>query len=300
MDDRTKAALYGGLFGPQGRAEAYGQGATFGFGDEIGAEFQAELQTLKDALEGASRDEMARNRAGTYGQARFENRDTLQKYREESPVEAGALEFTGSVPSSIATGGRGAASGAQNVGMAARIGGSPLKAGVGAAMKSGAKFGGAYGLGASEGRTPMEWARDAFLGAGKGALAAGGLRAAGNVATNLPGVRNVISALARKELKHRIEGRPEPKITPPDQEVTEPSAAVLTGTNPSSPRALGAAAQRASMPPGSEIPDSILSNPSGPPPTPGERQAVLETARRLLAGLGRAETEPSLPRVGPR
>ena len=133
-----------------GTLRGAGQGLTFGFGDEI----EAGLKTGFGLL-------------GDYGKTVGDIRQDIDDFRISDPALAYGSEIGGAILPALFTGGAGA------VATAGRMGAGALaKQGA----KTGAKFGGAYGLGTAEsdpGASVFEMAKDRAIGLGGGALIGG-------------------------------------------------------------------------------------------------------------------------------
>jgi hypothetical protein len=176
------------------RLEAVGQGA-FGFGDEIGA-------TLQGILGKAHGQDFG----DTYNQALAENRDLLHREYQAEPGRAAALSTLSSIPFTLAAGNLGATrQAAGDIGLAARMGGTPLKAGLTQAAIAGAPVGAAFGAGTSEARQLPELARDTLAGGAVGALTSMGTRAAANAASNIPALQRLAANLAKNRLFGKIQ-----------------------------------------------------------------------------------------------
>ena len=129
-----------------GTLRGAGQGLTFGFGDEI----EAGLKTGFGLL-------------GDYGKTVGDIRQDIDDFRVSDPALAYGSEIGGAIVPALFTGGAGAVATAGRMGV-----GALAKQGA----KTGAKFGGAYGVGTAEsdpGASVFEMAKDRAIGLGGGA-----------------------------------------------------------------------------------------------------------------------------------
>jgi hypothetical protein len=194
--DAIRAAL--GL--TPGRAEAFAQGGTLGFSDELGAA----LQALAAKASGTG------DFGPTYRQARSENQQIYDREREEEPKTAMALELAGSLPLLAASPiGKEAVTAAEDLGLAARTGGAALSSGVGAAMRSAIPLGFAASLGHSraDASTPegaFQQQTDLLGGTGLSSLTAGALRLGGNALTRSPETAEFLKDAHRRFLQSKI------------------------------------------------------------------------------------------------
>lgn len=130
-----------------GTLRGAGQGLTFGFGDEI----EAGLKTGFGLL-------------GDYGKTVGDIRQDIDDFRVSDPALAYGSEIAGGIAPALFTGGAGAVAQAGRMGI-----GALAKQGA----KTGAKFGGAYGVGTAEsdpGASVFEMAKDRAIGLGGGAV----------------------------------------------------------------------------------------------------------------------------------
>lgn len=221
-----------------GRLAAYGQGATMGYGDELGAQGQEDLESLTSGSPKAGTLIRAGLSAltpagpilgmmGTEGdpEALKYNRTEIADERKAEPKVATALEVMGSLPTAAALGGGGAArTAAQDLGIAARTAGGSLgqrlMGGVAHAAKEALVPGAVYGSG--QGESPLGRLAG---GAGGAALAAGGaglLRGGANAAMEIPALKSLVAEIARRTLQKRIEAMPAEPIVEADY-VGDPS-----------------------------------------------------------------------------
>lgn len=198
-----------------GRAEAVGQGLTFGLGDELGAGLQAGMAAVTPGM----------NAAETYRTARNENRDILHKEQEAEPLTAAALELAGSVPTTAALPvGRLVGTVAKDAKFVAALPGAvPKLEGVWKAAKAAAPAGMLYGYGKSEEETPEGQAEDTALGGLGAAGLAGAGRAAVNAGLQAPAIRRLLAEMQRRKVYEKAKasleslgasGAPQP-TTPP-------------------------------------------------------------------------------------
>ena len=153
-----------------GTLRGAGQGLTFGFGDEI----EAGLKTGFGLL-------------GDYGKTVGDIRQDIDDFRVSDPALAYGSEIAGGIAPALFTGGAGAVAQAGRMGI-----GALAKQGA----KTGAKFGGAYGVGTAEsdpGASVFEMAKDRAIGLGGGALIGGATGGVLNPA--IAGATKGISAL---------------------------------------------------------------------------------------------------------
>ena len=151
-------------------ALAGGQGLTMGMLDELYGMFAAKggaspRQMIQDPEGSAAKE---KEMMESYVKERDVAREHIKAAKKENPGTAITAEALGGIIPAAFTGGGAAAA---KTG-AALAGKAPMVKSLSGLAKEGAKFGGAYGFGESEGETLPELAQDTAVGATTGALAA--------------------------------------------------------------------------------------------------------------------------------
>lgn len=272
-------AAGGGQAAPTAQGSAlntFGQGMTFGFGDEL----EGVSQGLHNVLFGK----------GSFGEGYEQGRDrvrgSVDAYREASPGKAMALEVAGAIPTALLP-----------VGNVARGAGFGQKMIAGA--KAGAAYGGLYGAGAAEGG-PMERGAGAVVGAGMGGLtglaaepvAAGVRAAARKVAGPVRGLFNPNAEAARRVALARNADQlmPQPGLVPGDEAIAQRAGQPILNVDRGGEvtRALARSAANTS-PEGRVALDAATSS-----RFEGQGSRVIDTVRRLVGGSSTAQNRELL------
>lgn len=177
--DVLRKMMLGGQSQPEqsklsGAADAFTQGVTFGFGDELTA---LEAGLLGKTPQGDWFN-YSKSFGDRYDDALKAERGQQDQFREQNPVTATAAELAGG----LATGAGLAKGGVTLVG---RAGGQPLLTRIAAGMGEGAAYGAAYGAGNADENSRLD---GALSGAATGAVLGGALPVAG------AGVKKYIAA----------------------------------------------------------------------------------------------------------
>lgn len=184
----------------QGRTEALTNGGTMGFGDELGAAMQG---GLAKASGGSFSD--------TYKQARGENRDILAREHKREPFRAAALEIAGGIPTTALMAGAPLGTAVKDMGFAAKVGATPLRAGLAQAANASIPIGVALGIGKSDADTStpqgvLDQHGDMIKTALGSAGTAMGLRGLANAATRVPGLRGALAKMHETSMIGRVLG----------------------------------------------------------------------------------------------
>lgn len=227
---RRPGAVESGMLG-------FGQGLTFGFGDELGAGLQAGLQKTANALPkgwtewaGIENKYGPQDAGAVYKQARTENRELLEHAEEDNPWAYNIGNVVGGAVVPL-PGGAAAGAGRTALGVGGKlIGKQALNALEKEALKlvmkeaakkgafAGAKTGAAFGLGSSKADfTEGDYgglARDAAIGGTLGAALGGTLGAGSQWASERvvsPGIK-VVGDYAKKQAAKRSAGKLQEKL----------------------------------------------------------------------------------------
>lgn len=230
-----------------GTLRGAGQGLTFGFGDEI----EAGLKTGFGLL-------------GDYGKTVGDIRQDIDDFRVSDPALAYGSEIGGAIVPALFTGGAGAVATAGRMGV-----GALAKQGA----KTGAKFGGAYGVGTAEsdpGASVFEMAKDRAIGLGGGATlgaVTGGVLnpAISKTLSGMSGLKNQLAKFQGKDqaiekdvnrtIASALNKESDEAIKKVVDDTVSPTMLADVGTNP---RGLAYAMQQISNPNRTQIADDLV------------------------------------------